>query len=705
MSINLLDSFNYKGKRPDFVRQQFGTIAAMKAFSDNYLPDMYLAFCLEDGKVYIYNRNNAVDETTGRWRELEGGGGGGDLTNYYTKSETNALLADKQDELQYDSVPTYGSTNVMTSGGIYNALTSKQNTLVFDNQPRSGSSNPVASSGLYNEFQTVATRDERQQEELDFIANRTVKNLVVPTTLSKTMCGVTFTVGSDNKVTISGGVADPHTFACITLVGATQDQANTYENQVPIPKGSYKVVCLGGSESTYYVELGFRNSSTGLRQTRTVYDGSADFTITNANGRYDLVLYSKSKTSGYTATVAPMVCLMWFDNTYAPYSPTNKELYDMIAQKQNALTFDSAPTDGSSNPVTSDGIYDALASKQNTLTFDSTPTDGSSNPVTSDGIYDALSTKVTAAQVVGTILGASSATALFKNEDLNGKTSPGIYVGSNTVSSYLLNNPVSSANTPFRMYVIALESSAMKMQILVPDSNGGIYTRVYDGANQSWTGWQQYARISDIEPRVFGLGTSLANYNSLDNLTPGNYYAENGTVAGNVNAPYTRSGFNLWVIATNDTTRKVQLLFPNPYNSEYNTKGFFLMRQEVAGTWEDWRTITDFHGLGNAVVVGAAGINMDTLKTEGVWYSASTTGAEASIGRPDYTSAGARVWRLDVYKLYSTRPYQELTVYRLGTSEGEFDKYFRIYRTDDTWTDWQHVDTTTVSTYYPSQTP
>lgn len=201
---------------------------------------------------------------------------------------------------------------------------------------------------------------------------------------------------------------------------------------------------------------------------------------------------------------------------------------------------------------------------------------------------------------------------------------------------------------------------------------------------------------------VFSTGVSLASYNSLDNLTPGNYYAENGTVAGNVHAPYTRSGFNLWVIATTGNSRPVQLLFPNPYGSEYNTKGFFLFRQNVAGNWEDWHTVTDSHGLGNAVVVGASGIDMDTLKTEGVWYAASTTGAQASTGRPDYDVSGAKVWRLDVYKLYSTRAWQELTVYRLGASEGDFDKYFRINKTDDTWTDWQHIDTTVVATYRPS---
>lgn len=68
-------------------------------------------------------------------------------------------------------------------------------------------------------------------------------------------------------------------------------------------------------------------------------------------------------------------------------------VFDALAGKQNTLTFDSVPTNGSTNPVTSDGVFDALATKQNTLTFDSTPTNGSTNPVTSDGVYDSLALK------------------------------------------------------------------------------------------------------------------------------------------------------------------------------------------------------------------------------------------------------------------------------------------------------------------------
>jgi len=45
--------------------------------------------------------------------------------------------------------------------------------------------------------------------------------------------------------------------------------------------------------------------------------------------------------------------------------------------------------------ATATQLTNGLAGKQNTLTFDSTPTEGSLNPVTSGGIYDAFATAVT----------------------------------------------------------------------------------------------------------------------------------------------------------------------------------------------------------------------------------------------------------------------------------------------------------------------
>ena len=50
-----------------------------------------------------------------------------DLTDYYTKSQADTLLAAKQDKLTYDDVPTQGSNNAVTSGTVYTALAAKAN--------------------------------------------------------------------------------------------------------------------------------------------------------------------------------------------------------------------------------------------------------------------------------------------------------------------------------------------------------------------------------------------------------------------------------------------------------------------------------------------------------------------------------------------------------------------------------------------------
>ena len=65
----------------------------------------------------------------------------------------------------------------------------------------------------------------------------------------------------------------------------------------------------------------------------------------------------------------------WNDNTYVQEFDVvvdadkkliiQSELDDAMATKQDTLTFDDTPTDGSNNPVKSNGIYDALALKQN----------------------------------------------------------------------------------------------------------------------------------------------------------------------------------------------------------------------------------------------------------------------------------------------------------------------------------------------------
>jgi len=69
------DNFEYKGTKPDFTRQQYDTIADMKAVKKAQMPAMYIGFCLENHKIYTYDKTNEVDETLGLWREFSGGSG------------------------------------------------------------------------------------------------------------------------------------------------------------------------------------------------------------------------------------------------------------------------------------------------------------------------------------------------------------------------------------------------------------------------------------------------------------------------------------------------------------------------------------------------------------------------------------------------------------------------------------------------------
>lgn len=65
---------------------------------------------------------------------------------------------------------------------------------------------------------------------------------------------------------------------------------------------------------------------------------------------------------------------------------TNGAGYQTAAQVQSTIT--------GYGYATTTQLNNGLAGKQNTLTFDSTPTEGSTNPVTSGGIYSAFETAV-----------------------------------------------------------------------------------------------------------------------------------------------------------------------------------------------------------------------------------------------------------------------------------------------------------------------
>jgi hypothetical protein len=60
------------------------------------------------------------------------------------------LIGSTSVNIDIDDNPTQGSTNAVSSGGVYTALSGKQDTLTFDSVPTDGSSNPVTSDGIHD---------------------------------------------------------------------------------------------------------------------------------------------------------------------------------------------------------------------------------------------------------------------------------------------------------------------------------------------------------------------------------------------------------------------------------------------------------------------------------------------------------------------------------------------------------------------------
>lgn len=92
MSISIADNFSYNGRKAFDSRLQFDTVANMKAASESSIYDGCFSYVTATKKYYVFDASNEVDETTGKWREFEGGGGGGQIIQVDELPEPSAEL-------------------------------------------------------------------------------------------------------------------------------------------------------------------------------------------------------------------------------------------------------------------------------------------------------------------------------------------------------------------------------------------------------------------------------------------------------------------------------------------------------------------------------------------------------------------------------------------------------------------------------------
>lgn len=250
----------------------------------------------------------------------------------------NAHKADKlnphevtKTQIGLGNVDNTSDANKPVSTATQEALDKKQNKLTFDAAPTAGSANSVTSGGVKAAIDSAKAAVEAE----------------IP----------------DVSSFITKSVGDLANYYLKTEVDATVDELE--EKISAIPKFAIQVVetlpASGISATTIYL-LKTSTTETGNLYTEYIYVGSAWESL----GTQTLDL------SGYVTTAALNTALAAYAKTTEVTNAINTALANYVtsatlatelAKKQNALTFDTKPTSGSTNPVTSGGVYSALAGK------------------------------------------------------------------------------------------------------------------------------------------------------------------------------------------------------------------------------------------------------------------------------------------------------------------------------------------------------
>lgn len=108
MAISVADNFSYKGAKPLDARTKYATISDMTSVPTSDLYDGCLAYVVSEKKNYQYDSTNTVDPTTGKWRELETGGGGGTT---YTAGDGIVI---ENDEISTDNASAEDMEEIIT---------------------------------------------------------------------------------------------------------------------------------------------------------------------------------------------------------------------------------------------------------------------------------------------------------------------------------------------------------------------------------------------------------------------------------------------------------------------------------------------------------------------------------------------------------------------------------------------------------------
>ena len=307
-----------------------------------------------------------------------------DLATTVTADTDNSLTTDSSGLLKSSTTSTVssGGTTPITNGGVYTALGGRT-AIVTDATPTSGSSNLMTSGGIYTALQSAGGGGAGSNIYYATCATSASATAKVATTVSndfELVTGAMVRVLMTNANTYNGTATlnvDNTGAKNITRVGTTTTTRYFWTAGEVVDfvyDGTQFVMSNKGvATTTYYGETKLSDSTSSTSTTlaatanavKTAYDlaaskGTGSITGVSANGTSvatsGVANIPAASTSAYGVTELSSSTSST-STTLAATPSAVKAAYDLAASKQSALTFDSTPTSGSTNPVTSNGIY------------------------------------------------------------------------------------------------------------------------------------------------------------------------------------------------------------------------------------------------------------------------------------------------------------------------------------------------------------
>lgn len=234
MALLIGDNFSYNGKKPNFERDSFETLAALKVFAEANIDNGHIAYCAETNKHYIFNSSNSDDATTGKWRVLES-----EFSNKVNVSDLDAYLTKTDAQATYQPIGDYATSEELTEG-----LAEKQPVGDYALKSEIPDISNLASKDEIPDISNLATKSEipTKVSELENDSNflTTIpEEYVTDSELQEALDDVTFTlpIASDSVlggIKVGAGLAITDAGILSATGGGVADSVN-WENVVGRP--------------------------------------------------------------------------------------------------------------------------------------------------------------------------------------------------------------------------------------------------------------------------------------------------------------------------------------------------------------------------------------------------------------------------------------------------------------------------------------